>query len=144
VFDEADLLNDIKTIEMIRSSMKGSRPSVSRMYVICGFAQRLLNYVVDDYDMSRICDRNKRCRPLEALTEEDTAVFLERVYATEAARLMLTVIGFKRGIRQLVNALDRLLEVTQGEKPITREMVEELGQVMLSNEDIAGFAGDGL
>lgn len=132
VFDEADLLNDVKTIEMIRRLHERVKTIGIMLVGNMRLAQRLLTYVVDDYDMSRISDRIKRCRPLEALTEEDTAVFLERVYATEAARKMLTDIGIKRGIRQLVNALDRLLEVTHGEKPITREMVEELGQVMLS------------
>jgi len=132
VFDEADLLS-IKTIEMIRRLHDTMDETIGIMLVgNLRLERMLLTCIVDDDDMSRLSDRFKRSWHLNAITETDTAYFLEKVYATDSARRMLADIGIKRGIRQLVNALDRLLEVTRAEKPITKEMVEELGQVMLS------------
>lgn len=132
IFDEADLLS-IKSIEMIRRLHDTLKETIGILLVgNLRLERMLLTCIVDDDDMSRLSDRFKRNIQLKSITETDTAFFLERVYATDTARRMLSDIGIKRGIRQLVNALDRLLEVTGGEKPITREMVEELGQVMLS------------
>jgi len=132
IFDEADLLS-IKTIEMIRRLHDTLEDSIGMMLVgNLKLERMLLSCIIDDDDMVRLSDRFKRSWHLSAITETDTAFFLERVYATDAARRMLADIGMKRGIRQLVNALDRLLEATRGEKPITKELVEELGQVMLS------------
>ena len=136
IFDEADLLS-INSIEMIRRLYD---TLIDDLELNIGFLlvgnkrleRMLLTCIVDDDDLTRLSDRFKREIELKSITETDTAFFLERVYATDTARRMLSDIGIKRGIRQLVNALDRLLEVTRGEKPITKELVEELGQVMLS------------
>lgn len=131
IFDEADLLKHREAIEMIRRLYDKSKNIGVVLVGNMSLAERLITYATDNTDYARISDRIKRFWELEGLTEDEVEKFLANVNITDAAKKMLVDIGTKRGTRQLVNALGRLLEVTRG-KSITRELVEELGQIVLS------------
>ncbi|MTI82716.1 MAG: LacI family DNA-binding transcriptional regulator [Firmicutes bacterium] len=131
VFDEADLLRGPRVLEAIRAIYDKSK---SAGVVLCGnhaLAQRILEYAEDRPEMARLRDRIGYYQKLGGISEEEASRFLAHVNATPEAKELLTSIGRQRGIRQLVKALGRLLDVTRGE-PITGDLVEELGRIVLS------------
>lgn len=131
VYDETDLLRGPKVFETIRAIYdKSGNCGV----VLCGnknLAERLLSLAEDRPEMARLRDRIGYFQKLSGLTEEEARQFLRNVHLTPDAAELLVRIACKRGIRQLVNALRRLLEVTQGEL-ITEDLVADLGQIVLS------------
>ncbi len=131
IFDEADLLRGPRVLEAIRAIYDKSK---SAGVVLCGnhaLAQRILEYAEDRPEMARLRDRIGYYQKLTGISEEEASRFLAHVNATPEAKELLTSIGRQRGIRQLVKALGRLLDVTHGE-PITGDLVEELGRIVLS------------
>lgn len=131
VYDEADLLRGPKVFETIRAIYDKTQ---NIGVVLCGnqsLAERILSFVDDRPEMARIRDRIGYFQKLSNLTKDEAKSFLEGVNCTPKAADLLVSFGTKRGIRQLVKALGRLLEVTQGEV-IGEELVEELGQIVLS------------
>ncbi|GAB6173304.1 hypothetical protein JCM15765_27820 [Paradesulfitobacterium aromaticivorans] len=131
VYDEADLLRGPKIFETIRAIYdKTGNIGI----VLCGnqnLAERILAFAEDRPEMARIRDRIGYFQKLNGLTKNEAAAFLTGINLTPKASELLVTIGTKRGIRQLVKALGRLLEVTHGEV-IDEELVEELGQIVLS------------
>lgn len=130
IFDEADLLKGPEPYETIRAIHDKAKTGI----VLCGnnnLAIKLLMYAEDKPEMARIRDRIGYFCRLSGLTPEEAIRFLDDINATPEAKKMLTEIGRRRGIRQLVKALSRLLDVTHGDK-ITSELVEDLGQIVLS------------
>lgn len=131
VYDEADLLRGPMVFEAIRAIYDKTQ---NIGVVLCGnqnLAERILSFVDDRPEMARIRDRIGYFQKLSDLTKDEAKNFLEGVNCTPKAAELLVSFGTKRGIRQLVKALGRLLEVTQGEI-ISEELVEELGQIVLS------------
>jgi DNA transposition AAA+ family ATPase len=131
VFDEADLIKKRETLEFIRRLYDKSKNVGIVLVGNMSLAERLITYAVDNKDYARISDRIGYFIELEGLSDMEAGRFIENINATEAARKLLIEIGMGRGIRQLVKALGRLLDVTKG-KAITTELVEELGQIVLS------------
>jgi hypothetical protein len=131
VFDEADLIKKRETLEFIRRLYDKSKNVGIVLVGNMSLAERLITYAVDNKDYARISDRIGYFIELEGLLDMEAGRFIENINATEAARKLLIEIGMGRGIRQLVKALGRLLDVTKG-KAITTELVEELGQIVLS------------
>ena len=130
IFDEADLLKGPEPYETIRAIHDKAKTGI----VLCGnnnLAIKLLMYAEDKPEMARIRDRIGYFCRLSGLTSDEAIRFLDDINATAEAKKMLTEIGRRRGIRQLVKALSRLLEVTRGER-ITTELVDDLGQIVLS------------
>lgn len=130
VFDEADLMKKVSVLETIRAIYDKSR---NTGMVLCGnqnLAERLLLMAEERPELARIRDRIGIYRQTAGLTEDEAARFLAAVNLSGRAREMLINVGRRRGVRQLVKALARLLEVTQGKK-ITEELVEDLGQIYL-------------
>ncbi|MCR4442938.1 MAG: ATP-binding protein [Peptococcaceae bacterium] len=130
VFDEADLLRKPAIYETIRAIHDKAKVGV----VLCGnhsLAEKILLYAEDRPEMARIRDRIGWSKRLVGINEEEALSFLEKINLTAGARAALVNIGRKRGIRQLVKALGRLLDVTRGEQ-ITEDLVDDLGQIVLS------------
>ncbi|GAB6170756.1 hypothetical protein JCM15765_02340 [Paradesulfitobacterium aromaticivorans] len=131
VYDEADLLRGPKVFETLRAIYDKTQ---NIGVVLCGnqnLAERILSFAEDRPEMARIRDRIGYFQRLSGLTKEEAIRFLDGINCTPRAAELLVNIALKRGIRQLVKGLGRLLEVTQGET-ITEELVEELGQIVLS------------
>ena len=140
VYDEADFLN-LDALETVR----GIYDQVNAMNTItkerghlgillCGnkkLAEDILVYAEKKEDYARLSDRIGFFQSLKGLGEIEADKFLYGVNCSQDAKKMLINIGVKRGIRQLVKALGRLLDVTQG-KLITSELVSELGSIVLS------------
>jgi DNA transposition AAA+ family ATPase len=130
VYDEADLMKNDVVLETVRAIYDKARVGV----VLVGnevLAEKILLYAEDRPEMARLRDRIGYYVRLSGLSNEEAHVFLARINATPAARRLLCDTGAKRGIRQLVKALGRLLDVTGGAQ-ITEDLVEELGQIVLS------------
>ena len=131
ILDEADLIKKRDTLEFIRRLYDKAKNIGVALVGNMSLAERLLTLAVDNKDYARISDRIGYFVELSGLSNDEAHCFLENVNATDAARKLLLDIASKRGIRQLVKALGRLLDVTKG-KQINRELVEELGQIVLS------------
>jgi DNA transposition AAA+ family ATPase len=130
VYDEADLMKNDVVLETVRAIYDKARVGV----VLVGnevLAEKILLYAEDRPEMARLRDRIGYYVRLSGLSNEEAHVFLARINVTPAAMRLLCDTGAKRGIRQLVKALGRLLDVTGGAQ-ITEDLVEELGQIVLS------------
>lgn len=130
IFDEADLIEKVSVLETIRAVYDKAK---TIGMVLCGnqnLAERLLVLAEERPELARIRDRIGFFRKMNGLTSEEATRFLEGINLSPGAREMLVNVGRRRGVRQLIKALSRLLEVTQGEK-ITEDLVEELGQIYL-------------
>jgi DNA transposition AAA+ family ATPase len=130
VFDEADLLESAHLFETIRAIYDKAR---NIGVVLCGnqnLAERLLVMAEERPELARLRDRIGFYGKTAGLSAGEAAGFLEGVNITKGAKEMLVAVGCRRGVRQLVKALARLLEVTRGDR-ITEELVEELGQIYL-------------
>lgn len=131
VYDEADLAKGPAVLETIRAIYDKSK---TIGVVLCGnnsLAERILLYAEDRPEMARLRDRIGYYCQLNGISVDEAYSFLVRVNATAEAKKMLAAIGRKRGIRQLVKALGRLLEVTEG-RVIDEGLVRELGDIVLS------------
>lgn len=131
VYDEADLLRKAAIYEAIRGIYDKTK---TIGVVLCGnhsLAERILLYAEDRPEMARLRDRVGYFQRLVGLTEEEAFSFLDKINLTVSAKEMLINIARKRGIRQLIKALGRLLDVTKGEQ-ITEDLVSDLGQIVLS------------
>lgn len=130
VFDEADLIKKVSVLETIRAIYDKAR---NVGMVLCGnqnLAERLIVMAEERPELARIRDRIGFFRKMNGLTSEEATRFLEGVNLSGGARELLINVGRRRGVRQLVKAMARLLEVTQGER-ITEDLVEDLGQIYL-------------
>lgn len=131
IYDEADLLKGPTVLEAVRGIYDKCK---TVGVVLCGnnaLAERILLYAEDRPEMARLRDRIGYFRKLTGISEQEANSFLVRINATPEAKKLLTAIGRRRGIRQLVKALGRLLEVTEGDL-ITEDLVQELGDIVLS------------
>ena len=102
--------------------------------VLCGNEKLAEDFVVlaeEKKDYERLRDRVGYFQRLSGLGELEAEKFLDGINCTQEAKKLLMQIAVRRNTRQLVMALRRLLEVTQG-KLITGELVRELGQIVLS------------
>jgi DNA transposition AAA+ family ATPase len=133
IYDEADLPKlpmAFEVYETIRTIYDKTKVGI----VLCGndvLAERILVVAEDRPEMARLRDRIGYYTKLSGLSYDEAERFITRLNATLGAKKMLMEIGRKRGIRQLVKAIGRLLDVTQGEL-ITETLVEELGAIVLS------------
>lgn len=131
IFDEADLLRGPAVFETIRAIYdKAGTCGV----VLCGnnnLAERILIYAEDRPELARVRDRIGYFKELTGLSTDEASQFLSGVNCTPEARRILMDIARQRGIRQLMKALGRLLDETNGSR-ITSDLVEELGQIVLS------------
>lgn len=131
IFDEADLLRGPAVFEIIRAIYdKAATCGV----VLCGnnnLAERILVYAEDRPELARLRDRIGYFKALTGVSADEAGMFLRDVNATPEARNLLRDIAINRGIRQLMKALGRLLDETKGDR-ITTDLVEELGQIILS------------
>jgi DNA transposition AAA+ family ATPase len=131
LYDEADMLKKTSLLEALRGVYDKAR---TIGIVLCGnqtLAQRIMEIAEDRPELARIKDRVGIFIKLRGLSAEEAGRFLVRINLTAGARKMLSDVGRKRGIRQLMKALGRLLEVTHGEQ-IDEDLVGELDQIVLS------------
>lgn len=139
ILDEADFLSldCLETIRAIYDQVNDlDRDTTAKLGIVLSGNQRLeemvLIYADENPDYKRIRDRVGVNKKLTGLGELEAEKFIKRLNCTKGARDLLIRVGVKRGARQLVMALKRLLDVTNGEKTITEGMVEELGDIVLS------------
>ncbi|WP_027364002.1 AAA family ATPase [Desulfotruncus alcoholivorax] len=131
IVDEADLVTGPQVLEVIRAVYDKSK---NCGIILCGnnvLEERILMYAEDRPEMARLRDRIGYYSNLSGISENEANEFLDGVNLAPEARKMLASIGRRRGIRQLVKALGRLLDVTAGEQ-IKPDLVQELGQIVLS------------
>ena len=131
IYDEADLLKGPNVLEALRAIYDKSK---SCGIVLCGnnaLAEKMLLYAEDRPEMARLRDRIGYYQKLTGISEKEANEFLESANLTKEAKKLLISIGKRRGIRQLVKALGRLLDVTSGRR-ITEDLVQELGEIVLS------------
>ena len=130
IYDEADLIKNPVVFETIRAIHDKSKAGV----LFCGnhvLAERILFYAEERSELARLRDRIGYTEKLEGITWGEVRELTRRLNATDKARILLVNIGTKRGTRQLVKALGRLLDVTQG-TVIDEELVQDLGEILLS------------
>lgn len=131
IFDEADLLRGPKVFETIRALYDKSGTCG---VVLCGnnnLAERILVFAEDRPELARLRDRIGYFKELTGVSPDEAAAFLTGINCTPEAKGLLESIARRRGIRQLMKALARLLDATQGGR-ITADLVEELGEIVLS------------
>ena len=139
IFDEADFLSldCLETIRAIYDQANSSQREASRKLgiVLSGnqhLEEMILVYAEENADYRRIRDRVGINKKLTGLGEMEAEKFIKRMNCTQAAKEILISIGVRRGARQLVMSMKRLLDVTKGERPITEELVTELSGIVLS------------
>ncbi|AEG60042.1 AAA family ATPase [Desulforamulus ruminis] len=129
IVDEADKVK-LKVLETLRGIYDKAK---NIGVVLCGnqpLAEKIILLAEDRPELARLRDRLGYYITTNGLTEPEAAKFLERVNLTASARKMMIDVAVNRGIRQLVKSLDRLLEVTAGER-ITDSMVTDVGRIYL-------------
>ena len=136
ILDEADFLNldSLETIRYIFDEITEDKKSMKMGILLCGnekLAEDIILYAEEKRDYERLRDRIGYFQRLSGLGELEADRFLEGINCTQEAKKLLISIGTGRSIRQLVMALKRLLDVTEG-KLITGDLVRELGQIVLS------------
>ncbi len=140
IIDEADLLkiNALEDLRALYDEVNATDELNAKErklgIVLCGnekLVEDIAIYAAEREDYKRLQDRIGHYQKMKGLGELEAEKFLDRINCTKDAKKMLIDIGVSRGIRQLVMALGRLLDYTEG-KLITAALVEEIGQIVLS------------
>lgn len=138
ILDEADFLNldCLETVRAIYDQVNKKRELGKGFGILLSGNEHLEEMIImhaeENPDYKRIRDRVGIHKKLMGLSEAEVESFIERINCTNGAKEILLQIGVKRGARQLVMAMRRLLDLTNGERQITESMFETLGDIVLS------------
>ncbi|WP_181454575.1 AAA family ATPase [Paenibacillus dendritiformis] len=134
IFDEADLLKSADKYEALRDIYDEAGNIGIALVGNLALAEMFLDFADMRPELKRLADRAPFHQRLQGLSREEVEQLLERVNLTEAARKLMVQIALnprKGGLRNCVEILDVLLDMTKGER-ITEEMVLHIGQINLT------------
>lgn len=134
VFDEADLLKSVDKYEALRDIYDEAGNIGVALIGNLALAEMFLDFADMRPELKRLADRAPFHQRLHGPTREEVEQLLERVNLTSSARKLMIQIALnprKGGLRNCVEILDVLLDMTQGQ-PITEEMVLDIGQINLN------------
>ncbi|GEN33829.1 AAA family ATPase [Aneurinibacillus danicus] len=134
IFDEADLLKSADKYEALRDIYDEAGNIGVALVGNLALAEMFLDFADMRPELKRLADRAPFHQRLQGPSREEVEQLLERVNLTSAARKVMIQIALnprKGGLRNCVEILDVLLDMTKGE-PITEEMVLHIGQINLT------------
>lgn len=134
IFDEADLLKTPDKYEALRDIYDEAGNIGVALIGNLALAEMFLDFADMRPELKRLADRAPFHQRLQGPSREEVEQLLERVNMTNAARNLMIQIALnprKGGLRNAVEILDVLLEMTEG-KPITEELVIDIGHVNLN------------
>jgi len=134
IFDEADLLKTPDKYEALRDIYDETGNIGVALIGNLALAEMFLDFADMRPELKRLADRAPFHQRLQGPSREEVEQLLERVNMTKAARNLMIQIALnprKGGLRNAVEILDVLLEMTEG-KPISEELVIDIGQINLN------------
>ncbi|WP_435924841.1 AAA family ATPase [Paenibacillus sp. DYY-L-2] len=134
IFDEADLLKSADKYEALRDIYDETGNIGVALIGNLALAEMFLDFADMRPELKRLADRAPFHQRLQGPSREEVEQLLERVNMTKAARSLMIQIALnprKGGLRNCVEILDALLDITRG-KSITEDMVMEIGQINLT------------
>ncbi|PZM64830.1 AAA family ATPase [Paenibacillus dendritiformis] len=134
IFDEADLLKTADKYEALRDIYDEAGNIGIALVGNLAMAEMFLDFADMRPELKRLADRAPFHQRLQGPNREEIEQLLERVNMTPAARNLMIQIALnprKGGLRNAVEILDVLLEMTEG-KPISEDLVIDIGQINLN------------
>ncbi|KEQ23409.1 AAA family ATPase [Paenibacillus tyrfis] len=134
IFDEADLLKSAEKYEALRDIYDEAGNIGVALVGNLALAEMFLDFADMRPELKRLADRAPFHQRLQGPSREEVEQLLENVNLTPGARKLIIQIALnprKGGLRNCVEILDVLLDMTQG-KTITEEMVLHIGQINLN------------
>lgn len=134
IFDEADLLKSPDKYEALRDIYDEAGNIGVALIGNLALAEMFLDFADMRPELKRLADRAPFHQRLLGPSREEVEQLLELVNLTPPARKLMIQIALnprKGGLRNCVEILDVLLDMTQGEA-ITEELVIDIGQVNLN------------